>query len=249
VRRFIVLFVLLLVACGAPGTVQQPTAVPASPAAAPTTVAAADPCSVQDLQAYRAVYNEVVGRWNTALIQAGQTPPASLQGPIDHLQSIADEFAKLNPPPCARPPHDETAQSMQQTIGGYKNLMAQQAVGATLRDAIDQLLRAQIEIAALPGTPVPTATTAPTLTPLPTFTPLPTLTPTNTPTPTATPQPRPGVISSRQTQVFETATSTVPIRTLFRGTQVQVFELQKGRLHIHVGKLDGWVSQGAVQLR
>lgn len=245
-RRFIILFVLLLAACGTPATVQQPTAVPASPVVVPTVD---DPCATFALQAYRAAYSDVVGRWNTALIEAGQTQPASLQGPIDRLQSIAGEFAALYPPPCAQSAHEATSQSMQQAIGGYQSLMAQKPVGDVLSNAIDQLARAQEAVSALPGTPVPTATTEPTLTPLPTFTPIPTSTPTSTPTPTATPEPRAGVISSRQTQVFETATSTTPIKTLFRGASVQVFELSKGRLHIRTATLDGWVSQGAVQLR
>jgi len=246
VRRFILLFVLLLAACGTPATVQQPTAVPVSPVVVPTVN---DPCSTLALQSYRAAYGDVIGRWNTALIEAGQTQPASLQSAIERLQSISAEFAGLKPPPCAQSAHDATSQSMQQAIGGYQSLMAQQPVGDSLRDAIDLLARAQEAVAALPGTPVPTATTEPTLTPLPTFTPMPTNTPTSTPTPTATPKPRAGVISSRQTQLFETATSTTPIKTLFRGASVQVFELSKGRLHIRTASLDGWVSQGAVQLR
>jgi hypothetical protein len=246
VRRFILLFVLLLAACGTPAVVQQPTAVPVSPVAVPTVD---DPCGTLALQSYRAAYSDVVGRWNTALIEAGQTQPASLQSAIDRLQSISGEFAGLKPPRCAQSAHEATIQSMRQAIGGYQSLMAQQPVGDALRNAIDQLARAQEAVAALPGTPVPTATTEPTLTPLPTFTPIPTSTPTNTPTPTATPKPRAGVISSRQTQVFETATSTTPIKTLFRGASVQVFELAKGRLHIRTASLDGWVSQGAVQLR
>jgi hypothetical protein len=247
VRRFIILFVLLLAACGTPATVSQPTAVPVSPVAAVPTVD--EPCATVALQSYRAAYSDVVGRWNTALIEAGQAQPASLQGPIDRLQSIFAEFAALKPPRCAQSAHDATSQSMRQAIGGYQSLMAQQPVGNALRDAIDQLARAQEAVVALPGTPVPTATSAPTLTPLPTFTPIPTFTPTSTPTPTATPKPRAGVISSRQTQLFETATSTTPIKTLLRGVAVQVFELQKGRLHIRTASLDGWVSQGAVQLR
>jgi len=249
VRRFIVLFVLLLTACGTPGTIQQPTAVPTAPAVPPTSAASADPCAAEALQSYRAAYGDIIGRWNTVLIEAGRTSPENLKGPIEHLQGLAAELNALTPPPCARSAHEATAQSMRQTIEGYQNLMTQKAIGDSLRNAIDLLARAQAEVAALPGTPVPTATPVPTLTPLPTFTPLPTVTPTNTPTPTATPQPRAGVISSRQTQLFPSATSTTPIKTLFRGTAVQVFELAKGRLHIRVGSTEGWVSAGAVQLR
>ena len=238
-RRFIVLFVLLLTACGTPGTVQQPTAVPTAPAVPPTSAASADPCAAEALQSYRAAYGDILGRWNNALIEAGRTRPENLKGPIEHLQGIAAELNALTPPPCARNAQAE----------GYQSLLAQKAIGDSLRNAIDLLARAQAEVAALPGTPVPTATPVPTLTPLPTFTPLPTVTPTNTPTPTATPQPRAGVISSKQTQLFASATSTTPIKTLFRGTAVQVFELAKGRLHIRVGSTEGWVSAGAVQLR
>src|SRR6185295_12399933 len=105
------------------------------------------------------------------------------------------------------------------------------------------------KVNALPGTLAPTPTFAPTITSLPTVTPSPTVTPTSTATATPTPAPRSGVIVSKIVQVYESPTSTAPIKSLVRGTRVMVFELQRGRLHIIAGKTEGWVSQGAVVIQ
>ena len=245
-RRFIVLFFALLVACGTPDTIARPTAMPVVPA---TPVATADPCAPEALQAYRIAYNTITDRWSAALIEAGQASIQDLKIPIDQLQQIHDALAALTPPECARHAHDVTMQAMKQTIEGYRNIMAQKDAGQMIRTGIDMIAGARDQVNALPGTPVPTATPAPTNTPLPTYTPLPTATPTATPSATPTPAPRPGVISSRQAQLFDSPTSTTPIKTLLRGTEVLVFELQRGRLHVRAGDSEGWVSQGAVQLR
>jgi hypothetical protein len=57
------------------------------------------------------------------------------------------------------------------------------------------------------------------------------------------------VIDSKLAQVYDSPSSTTPIKTLVRGTKVLVFELQKGRLHIKTGDVDGWVSQGTVLIQ
>ncbi len=75
---------------------------------------------------------------------------------------------------------------------------------------------------------------------------MPTSTPTNTPIPSATPEPRNGILDSKNVPIFDSPSGTTPIKTLPRGTAVLVFELQKGRLHIKSGDVDGWVSQSAV---
>jgi hypothetical protein len=57
------------------------------------------------------------------------------------------------------------------------------------------------------------------------------------------------VIDSKLAQVYDSPSSTTPIKTLVRGTKVLVFELQKGRLHIKTNNVDGWVSQGTVVIQ
>jgi hypothetical protein len=244
-RRFIVIlfFALLLVACGTPT---------GDPAAAPTAVpaaASADPCAPTDLQAYRAAYGQIYNRWGVALIAAGKARPENLQTPIGQLQTISSELVALKPPVCAQRANDETAQAMKQIIQGYENLAAGKDVGQMLSHGIDMLSLARDRVNALPGDLVPTATQVPTKTPLATSTPTSTPEPTSTPTATPTPEPRNGVIDSRIVQVYDSPSSTTPIKTLVRGTKVQVFELQKGRLHIKAGNIEGWVSQGTVVIR
>jgi hypothetical protein len=248
-RRYIVLFVLLLTACGTPATVAPPTAAPTSAPAA-----AADSCGDAALQAYRRSYNEIINRWGAATIQAGNVSPADLEQPIEELQKIVDDLAAVMPPACAQPAHSASVEAMRTTLRGYQELQAQRNVGATIRNGIDLLADARLRVNALPGlpeptpTPLPTNTPMPTFTPAPTFTPLPTNTPTVTPPPTATPEPRNGVISGR-TQVFETATSDIPVKTLVKGTPVLVFEALKGRIHIRAGDVEGWVAQSVVEIQ
>ncbi len=248
-RRYIILFVLLLAACGAPATETPPAA---ASTAAP--VAAADPCGDAALQAYRRSYNDIIGRWGTTTVQAGKVAPADLKQPIEDLQKLVDELAAITPPACAQPAHSASVEAMRTTLRGYQDLFAQKNVGATIRNGVDLLADAQLRINALPGQPAPTPTDLPTNTPAPTvtlaptFTPRPTNTPTATPRPTATAEPRKGVLSSK-TQMYETAISTNPVKTLLKDTPVLVFEAQKGRIHIRVGDVEGWVSQGAVLLK
>ncbi|MFN8567864.1 MAG: hypothetical protein U0Z44_10175 [Kouleothrix sp.] len=239
-RRSMLVFILLLAACGTPAVSTPPATLPA---AATAVASSNDPCSAADLQAYRAKYDNVIDRWGDEVIVAGRAKAAELQGPIDALQRLANELAAVQPPACAQQAHGESLEAMKLSIGGYQNLMAAKEVGTTLRQAIDQLSFARIKIAALPGTPVPTATLLPTLTPLPTAA------PTATAVPTATPLPRKGVIAASRTQVYETSTSDTPIKTLLRNTPVLAFEVHKGRLHIRAGQIDGWVSQSAVVIR
>jgi predicted outer membrane protein len=245
-RRYIILFMLLLTACGT-------TATEAPPAAAPTAapVAAADLCGGAALQAYRRSYNEIVGRWGTAVVQAGAVSSADLQQPIGELQKLIGELAAVTPPTCAQPAHIASVEAMRTTLRGYQDLFAQKNVGATILNGVDLLADAQLRINALPGLPAPTPTDlptntpVPTVTPAPTFTPRPTNTPTATPLPTATAEPRKGVLSSKA-QVYETAISLNPVKTLLKGTPVLVFEAMKGRIHIRAGDVEGWVPQGAV---
>ena len=248
-RLIVLLFVLLLATCGTPETAAPPaTPRTAEPTAPPTAVAASDPCPAGDLQVYRSAYRSVVQRWGLAVIAAGQTPVASLKAPIEQLQKISDELAALTPPPCARAAQDATRQAMQQTIAGYQDLMAQKDIGQQLRNAIDMMAQAQAAVNALPNPLPPTSTPFPTFTPVPTLTPVPTKTPTPTITPSPTATPRSGYMSN-QAQLYESPTSTNPVRTIFKGTRVTVFETQKGRTHIRAGTIEGWVSQGAVVIR
>jgi hypothetical protein len=248
-RRYIILLVLLLTACGTPATGTPPTA---APTAAP--VAAADPCGDAALQAYRRSYNDIISRWSAATVQAGKVPPAGLKQPIEELQKLVDDLAAVTPPPCAQPAHSASVEAMRTTLRGYQDLFAQKNVGATIRNGVNLLADAQRRINALPGQPAPTPTDlptdtpAPTVTPAPTFTPRPTNTPTATPPPTATAEPRKGVLSSKA-QVYETAISNNPVKTLLKGTPVLVFEAQKGRIHIRAGDVEGWVPQGAVLIK
>jgi hypothetical protein len=243
---FILACIILLAACGAPETTTAPTAAPTE--AAGTASDANDPCAASALQAYRLQYNGIIDRWGSAVLIAGQTKAPDLQAPIDSLQQIAGDLNTLKPPACAAQAHAETLAAMQMSIGGYQDLLAKKDVGSTLRTAIDQLAGATAKVAALPGTPVPAPTAAATATLVPTWTPMPTAAPTATPQPTATPEPRNGVIAGR-TQMFDAPGSTTPVRTLAKDTAVLVFELQKGRLHIRVNGVDGWVSQGSVVIR
>jgi hypothetical protein len=240
----IVLFTLVLVACGTP-TGGPPAA---NSTAAPAPVAA-DPCAPTDLQNYRAAYSELFNRWGVALIAAGKARPEQLGTPIGQLQSISGELASLKPPTCAQQANAETAQAMKQIIQGYENLQAGKEVGQMLSHGIDMLSVARARVNALPAELAPTVTTAPTNTPLPTTPPTNTPLPTNTPTATPTPEPRNGVIDSKVVQVFESPSSTTPIKSLARGTKVLVFELQKGRLHIKAGDIEGWVSQSTVVIK
>jgi hypothetical protein len=245
-RRYFLLFMLLLTACGTTGTETPPTA---APTVAP--VAAVDPCGDAALQSYRKSYNEIVGRWGTAAVQAGNVAPADLQQPIEELQKLVNDLAAITPPVCAQPAHSASVEAMRTTLRGYQDLLAQKNVGATIRNGVDLLADAQLRINALPGLPAPTPTNLPTNTPAPTvtlaptFTPRPTNTPTNTPLPTATAEPRKGVLSSKA-QVYESSVSLNPVKTLLTGTPVLVFELVKGRIHIRAGDVEGWVPQGSV---
>jgi hypothetical protein len=244
----ILLFSLVLVACGTPASgaaTVNPTAAPPQ-AAGPATN---DPCGPTDLQAYRAAYSDIYNRWGVALVAAGKARPEDLKTPIQQLQTISGEFAALKPPACAQQANSETAQAMNQIIEGYQSLMAGKQVGQMLTHGIDMLSVARARINALPETLPPTATLAPTNTPAPTVTATATATPTSTPTATPTPQPRNGVIDSKIAQVYDSPSSNAPIKSLPRGTRVLVFELQKGRLHIRAGNIDGWVSQGTVVIR
>jgi hypothetical protein len=248
-RRYMILFVLLLTACGTPATDTPPTA---APTAAP--VAAADPCGAAALQVYRRSYNDIIGRWGAATVLASKAPPADLKQPIEELQKLVDDLAAVTPPACAQPAHSASVEAMRTTLRGYQDLFAQKNVGATIRNGVDLLADAQLRINALPGQPAPTPTDlptntpAPTVTSAPTFTPRPTNTPTATPLPTATAEPRKGVLSSKA-QMYETAISGNPVKTLLKGTPVLVFEAQKGRIHIRAGDVEGWVPQGAVLLK
>lgn len=245
-RRFLLVFVLLLAACGAPNLTGAPTAaVPAATSASTQN----DPCSLTDVRAYQIRYNDVIDEWGQAVILAGQSKPADLQGPIGTLQKISDQLAAVQPPLCAKQAHDDSLAAMTMSIGGYKKLLDKQDVGTTLREAIDKLAAARTLITALPGQPDPTATPLPTFTPAATFTPIPTPEPTATAVPTATPLPRKGIIGSSRAQVYETATSDTPIKTLLKNTEVQVFEAQKGRIHIRAGAVDGWVPQSSVVIK
>ena len=243
-RRFVILFVLLLAACGTPET--------AAPPAAPTTppqAASADGCGEEVLSAYRTSYNSIIDRWGEAAIKAGQVQPSELQPVIQNMEQIVGVMAALQPPACAQPAHAESLEAMRLAVSGYQTLLAQKDVGSKIRDSIDLLADARDRVSALPGTPEPTPTALPTMTPMPTFTPTPTATPTSTPVPTATPQPRPGVIISKTAQVFETPTSDQPVKTLLRDTQVLVFESAKGRIHIRAGDVEGWVSKSAIVIQ
>jgi len=241
---FIILCVVLLVACGAPETSVAPTSVATSAAISNID----DPCAPQALKEYRVQYNRLIDRWGDAILVAGQSKATDLQEPIKSLQQIADELNSITPPPCAEQAHADSIAAMQMSIGGYQDLLAKKDVGSTLRIAIDKLAVARTKIAALPGTPVPAPTLLPSSTPLPTWTPKPTTAPTDTPLPTATPEPRQAVIAGR-TQMYETSTSTAPIKTLEKNTAVLVFETQKGRIHIRVDDVDGWVSPGSVIIK
>lgn len=245
-RRFIILFVLLLAACGTPATVAPPTSLP--PTASADT-SSADPCGEETLNAYRNTYTTIISRWGSAAISAGNKPAAELPAVIEQLQAIAGDLSGLEPPACAKQAHGESLQAMQMAITGYQNLVANKDAGAMIRDSIDQLADARLRIAALPDQPAPTPTAEATATIQATFTPLPTVTPTSTPEPTATPLPRKGVIGSSRAQVFETPTSNTPIKTLLKDTTILVFEVQKGRLHIRAGSLEGWVSQSSVIIK
>jgi len=250
-RRYIILFVLLLTvaACGTPATDALPSAVPTD-----APVAAADPCGDAALLTYRRSYNDIIGRWGSATVQAGRVSPADLQQPLEELQKLVDALAAVTPPACAQPAHSASVEAMRTTLRGYQDLLAQKNVGATIRNGVDLLADAQMRINALPGQPAPTPTDlptntpAPTVTSAPTFTPRPTKTPTATPQPTATASPRKGVISSK-TQLFETATSNNPVKTLLKDTPVLVFEALKGRIHIRAGDVEGWISQGSVLIK
>jgi hypothetical protein len=245
-RRYFLLFILLLTACGTPATETPPAA---APTAAP--VAAADPCGAAGLQTYRRSYNDIVGRWGAVAVQAGNVPPADLKQPIVEMQKLIDELAAMTPPTCAQPAHRASVEAMRTMLRGYQDLFAQKNVGATIRNGVDLLADAQLRVNALPGLPAPTPTDLPTNTPAPTvtlaptFTPRPTNTPTATPLPTATAEPRKGVLSSKA-QVYETATSLNPVKTLLKDTPVLVFEALKGRIHIRAGDVEGWVPQGSV---
>jgi hypothetical protein len=248
-RRYIMLCLLLLTvtACGTPAT-------PTTAAPTPAPVAAADPCGDAALLAYRRSYNDIIGRWGAATVQAGKVPPTDLQQPIEELKKLIDALAALTPPACAQPAHSASVEAMRTTLRGYQDLFAQKNVGATIRNGIDLLADAQLRINALPGQPAPTPTDlptntpAPTVTSAPTFTPRPTNTPTATPMPTATAEPRNGVLSSKS-QLYETATSLNPVKTLLKDTPVLVFEAMKGRIHIRAGDVEGWVPQGSVLIK
>ena len=249
-RRFIffLLCSLILVACGTPASgaaTANPTTVPA-PA---TDIVSADPCGPTELQAYRASYSDIYNRWSVALIAAGRARTEDLKTPIEQLQGIADEFAALSSPECAQQANAETSQAMNQIIEGYQSLMTGKEVGQMVAHGIDMLSLARARVSALPDQLAPTATPAPTDRPAPTVTPTATATPTSTPTATPTPEPRNGVIGSKIAQVFDSPSSNTPIKTLVRGTRVLVFEVQKGRLHIKAGAIEGWVSQGTVVIR
>jgi hypothetical protein len=198
------------------------------------------------LQQYQKTYSDVYNRWSVALISAGSASPSDLKSPIEHLQSLSDEFAKLETPTCAQQASAETTQATKQIIEGYQSLMAGKEVGQMVSHGIDMLALARARVNALPEQLAPTPTAVPTDTPVPTSTPTATPIPTSTPTATPTPEPRTGVIDSKIAQVFDSPDGTAPVKSLARGTRVLVFELQKGRLHIKVGDVDGWVSQGTV---
>jgi hypothetical protein len=244
---FLILCVVLLAACGSPETNVSPTsAASVATNAAPSNTD--DPCAPDALKAYRLKYNDVIDRWGNAALVAGQAKAADLQKPIDSLKQIVDELDSIKAPPCAKDAHVDTLDAMYMAIGGYEDLLAKKEVGTTIRTAIDKLALATARVQALPGTPVPAPTLLPSSTPIPTWTPGPTAEPTATPVPTATPEPRQAVIAGR-TQMYETSTSTAPIKTLEKNTAVLVFETQKGRIHIQVEGVDGWVSPGSVIIK
>ena len=241
---FILPLVLLLAACGAPEATVAPRKAPTAALVSKTD----DPCAAEALQGYRNKYTSVIDRWGSALLVAGQSKADELQAPITSLQKIVDELGTIQPPPCAADAHAESIAAMKMSIGGYEDLQAKKDVGSTLQSAIDKLALARAKVAALPGTPIPLPTPLPTLTPMPTLTPIPTAAPTATPVPTATPEPRQAVMASR-TQMYETSTSTAAVKTLAKETPVLIFETQKGRIHIRVDGMDGWVSSSSIIIK
>jgi|GEM_PF-1870760 hypothetical protein len=245
-RVFILLMLtcLYLTACGVSDNTT--VLVNAQPTTASEPRAAQDPCQASALSSYRNRYSALYNRWTLTMIEAGNTKPADLQIPIAHLEGLLTDLRALKPPPCAEVANQETLQAMQSIIASYQNLYNGNQIGSSLTSAIDQLVVAHDHIIALPGTPRPTATPLPSPTIIPTVTPIPTNTPTATPTPSPTPKPRKGVIDNRNTQMFDSPTGITPIRTLAQGTIVDVFELQRGRLHIRIDDTDGWVAQNAV---
>jgi hypothetical protein len=243
-RRFFVLFVLLLVACGSPETAAPTKAVPATAAAVSST----DSCAAADLKTYRDSYNTIMDQWTMVAIQAGEAQSNNLKPSLDAMQTIADQLATLKPPVCAQQAQSESIEAMKMIITGYQNHMAQKDAGQMIPNGINILALARARINVLPSTLAPTATLPPIDTPVPSPTPVPTATPTSTPLPTATPLPRAGVTINKETPVFETATSTTPLKSLPKGTQLLVFEAQRNRIHIRAGDIDGWVQQSAVSI-
>src|SRR5207237_4978405 len=110
--------------------------------------ASADPCGDAALLAYRSSYNNIVGRWGAATVQAGKVPPADLKQPLEELQKLVDELAAITPPACAQPAHNASVEAMRTTLRGYQDLFAQKNVGATIRTGGDLRADAQLRLRA-----------------------------------------------------------------------------------------------------
>lgn len=100
-------------------------------------------------------------KWDDANNLAGQTPRMQLAAQIGNLQSIRREAQDMKPPECAKPVQDALVGSMDATIQGYLDFLAQksdQSVAASFKRASEQMTAFGAAIAVVRGlAPTPTS--------------------------------------------------------------------------------------------
>jgi hypothetical protein len=67
----------------------------------------------------------IAREWDDAAALAGQTPRMALSAQIEKLQAVRRKAQDLAPPACAQPVKDELVKSMDATIQGFLDFLAQ----------------------------------------------------------------------------------------------------------------------------
>jgi hypothetical protein len=107
--------VLILTGCGVPGLSAS--------------------CADQSQEFFTQI-DPLARRWDDANQLAGQTPRMQLAGQIANLQAVRREVQDLKPPECSKPAQDALVGTMDATIQGYIDFLAQKP-DSTVSESFD----------------------------------------------------------------------------------------------------------------
>lgn len=162
-KTLIVLFIALLIAVGCsngsdgvaigavadtPGPTPTETNTPSPtntprPTSTPRPTNTPEPtptCSERHGDQFVEQLQDVVLRWNDAVMLADSTPRMALAGPLAELQEVRREALAIDVPDCAAPAHDELILFMEGIIDGFLSFLGDDADAIVTRkfdDAFD----------------------------------------------------------------------------------------------------------------